>query len=582
MTLVESRPTVPETFTVLLPASAPAAKRRSVEGFVVFGACAAFYVALGALLALRYDSILEDALSRVANGSFMITSRDPKFSSVGFVWMPLPSLLDAPFVLLGRVWPSLTARGLVANIESALFMAGAVAMLRSMLVDLRVGRAVRLVLLAVFALDPMIVFFGANGMTEAAMLLFLLAAARPLARWLTDPKPRTRDVVFAGLALGIGDLCRYEVFAAGLVVTALVVVTSFRRSPPARARGNAASDGLLVGLPVVIVTVGWAVTSWLIVGHPFDTFTSRYGNSAAVNAHRSTITAATGGSGLAGVEYVARQLLALAPWLIPVLLGAAYLAWRRRDLWVLAPIAVLAPVFAFQSLALVAGTSWGWLRFQIGVVPLVVLLVGYLLAPARGARSHGGQGGPPLRGLLAAPLALVIAGGGLVTTALMFRDGRLAYQEHQYLLPVVDRVLGDAHAGRGELGQFVSDRRVAAYLDAQRLPRGSVLVDAAPGYAVVLASAHPSRFVITPDQDFDRVVSDPVAAGVRYVLTIRDPGGLDAVATHFPHLYETGGGFSRFVREFRPPRGVQGHTWRVFRVRAVPGSEGATTRTAVG
>jgi hypothetical protein len=209
-----------------------------------------------------------------------------------------------------------------------------------------------------------------------------------------------------------------------------------------------------------------------------------------------------------------------------------------------------------------------------------MLLVGYLLAPRRGTRAPAEHSRPPMRSLIAVPLALVLLGAGLVTTARVFRDSTLAYQEHEYLLPVVDRVLGHSAAASGELGQFVSDRHLAAYLDAQDLAPGSVLVDAAPGYAVVLASAHPQRFVITPDQDFDRVVADPVAAGVRYVLTIRDPGGLDAVANHFPHLYETGGGFARFVREFRPPRGVQGHTWRVFRVRTVSGSGRGVGRNA--
>src|SRR3954447_15479957 len=50
-------------------------------------------LAVAAVLVLRYYRIPADAMSRVANGSYVYRGADPHLAAVGFVWNPLPSLL---------------------------------------------------------------------------------------------------------------------------------------------------------------------------------------------------------------------------------------------------------------------------------------------------------------------------------------------------------------------------------------------------------------------------------------------------------------------------------------------------------
>ena len=556
-------------------AEVPAPRSRSVvtEARVVFVASTIVYLALAAVLVFRYDSVLGDAMSRVANAYYMLYSRDPKLAAVGFVWTPLPSIVLAPFLPLKAIWPPLVTRGFLANIESALLMAGSAVLLRGILADLGLARLPRLTLVAVFVLNPMSLYYGANGMSEAMLLFFLLAAVLPLARWMRQPTPL--HLVVAGLALGLGYLGRYEAIAPGLAATALVGAVSYRRGrragrEPHDARNLAVSDGTLIGVPVVFAFGLWAIASWLIVGHPFDTFTSRYGNTAQVSASRAGIAGAVGGTGLDVVPYLGRQLVALAPAFGIVLVFALVVAWRRRDPWITAPIVVLGAVMGAQALTVASGGSFGWLRFQISAIPLTALLVGYLLSPAWGRSSLRAKVAPSaprrrVRSAGAALLALVLTGAGSVTALIAWSDPALAREEHAHVVPIADRILGVHPWQRLTLGDLSGERRVAAAIDRLAPGNGTVLVDVALGFPIVLASSHPQQFVITPDRDFPDAVADPVGSGIRYILVSRDTGTMDAVSAKYPDLYRSGAGFSRLAREFPSPYG-NGRIWRLYRV----------------
>lgn len=545
-------------------------RRRITEARAVFTLSLAVYLVLAWLFVFRYDSVLGDALSRVANAYYMVYSRDPKLAAVGFVWTPLPSLVMAPFLPLKALWPALVSRGFLANIESALFMAGAATLLRGILADLGLSRAPRLTLVMVFVLNPMSLYYGANGMSEALLLFFLLAAVLPLARWMRQPSPR--HLVAAGVALGLGYLARYEAVVAGLAVAVLVGVVSFFRAryDSRDRRYVATADAALVGVPVALSFGLWALASWLIVGHPFDTFNSRYGNTAQVSASRQGIQNVVGGTGGAALEYVAHQVFVLAPALILVLVVALVVALRRRDPWIAAAIVPLGGVMAFQAATLAAAGSFGWLRFQITAIPLTAVLVGYLLAPAWGRSSRRAMlAAPPVRRRLLAAgsalTALVVTGAGSATAFAAFGDSTLAREEYTHITPVVHQAWGWGPSRRLTLGDLDGERRIAEYLDRRALGDGTVLVDVALGFPIVLASAHPKRFVITPDRDFPDAVTDPVGAHIGYILISRDTGTMDAISAKYPSLYDTGAGFARLVRQFPSPHG-NGRTWRLYRV----------------
>jgi len=543
------------------PARAASPRRRVGEPTVVLLICVLTYAAVGAVLVLGFHSIMEDALSRVSNATYVLYSRQPKLANVGFVWTPLPSLLLLPLLPLKALWPTLVSTGYLACIESAIAMALSVRTLSAILGDLKVRRAARFTIVALFALHPLLLWFGANGMSEALLILFLLLATRRLMQWLRFQD--SRHLVAAGLWLALGYLSRYEVVASGASAVALVVVVSWRRS---RHRGRqrrqeVLADALLVGLPVTAAFVLWALVSLVIVGHAFEQFSSQYGNSALVAGERT----AGGATNFAHphLTLLLNQMSVLAPLLLPVGIVVAVLAVRRRQPEVLAPMALLGSVLAFELLAFVSGSLFGFLRYQIAVLPLFAVLVGCLL---RGTEDRTGRHAT-WRGRwpIAAAAGLLLPGLALSAGAVL-TSSTLANQEYYHLRPVVLRLTGHRQVDPGANGVWDADRAIAARLDRMALPPGSVLVDSGPGFAVLAATGRPRQFVITSDRDFAGAVVDPVGHHIGYLL-VNDGGDVyDAIRRTWPHL-GTGSSAPWAHLAVRFPRPLPGsHEWSLWRV----------------
>jgi hypothetical protein len=529
-------------------------RRRVQEKHVVFGLAAAVYLALAVYLVLFRHAIFGDALSRIANAQYVISSRDPHLAAVGFVWNPLPSLVLSPFIPLRYVWPDLVSTGLLAGIESALFMAGAVTLVRGTLADLGLGRITRLVLTLGFALHPMILIYGYNGMSEAPLLFFTLLAARSLMGWLRDGT--TRPLMMTGLALSLGYLTRYEAMASGAAVIALVAVVSVARTRGswAQRRSTALTDVGIVGLPFVFTFAMWALISRLIVRQWFPTLSSEYGNTAQVAASRASIEGVIGHTPHERLAYAAHQSFGLEPLLLVVVVLAVLVAALRRDLRLLAPLGVVGAVLAFDVAVAVTGRSFGWLRFEIVEIPLAVILAGYLVA---GAGRHLW-----LRGIAA------LTAAALVLPALWFSldpvfDRQLG-REESALLTAVFRPDSADRSQRVEHQRFELGRVIARDLDAMHLGRGAILTDAAYAFPILVATRHTKTFVITPDQDFQRTVADPVAFHARYLL-VPDPGGAnaDALDVAYPSLYENGWPGGELARSWTA---VTGPSWRLYQL----------------
>lgn len=494
------------------PAAAPATVPRS-RG--VFAAALGLYLLLGAVLVLGFDSIMEDALARVSAAATVTAALDPKLAAVGFVWTPLPALLMVPFAPLRAVWPELVSSGFLAVLVSAPAMAGVVAVVHGIAADLRVHRAVRIVLTAGTLLAPLLAIYAANGMTEALLLLALLLAVRRLLRWVADPD-RHAELVAAGLSLGLGYLARYEAIVAAAAATALVAAVTATRAR--HRRGSAVlADVLLVGGPAAAAFLLWAGLSWLTVGSPFEQFTSSYGNAALTGT----------GTDRGGLADVGVQLLALAPLGLVVLVPAVVGALRGRDLVAAVPLTVLGSVLAFEWLLRAAGELFGFLRYQIAVLPLVTVLLAVLLAG--GATRPGAW-----RASGATVLAVLVLGTSAAgTTVLVLTDPVRATQEYHRIRPVADALTGRPSEGATANGMWAQDREIAARIDELDLPDGSVLADAGSAFAVLAASGHPATFLVTSDDGFDAALADPAGSGIRYVLR-NDSGGVDAVRAAWP------------------------------------------------
>lgn len=191
----------------------------------VFWATCALYVAVGLWLALEVRYYQGDSLSRVsAARTVFFFSRDPHLAAIGFVFTPLTAIGQLPLVALSGWFPDLTRFGITAVTMSAPFMAGAVVQVHKLACDRGCATWLVWTVTVLFALNPMIVYYGANGMSEAPFLMLLCWAVRRLIRWSSTDD--VHDLAFAGVAIGIAYLARYDALAVGGAATVFVMIVA--------------------------------------------------------------------------------------------------------------------------------------------------------------------------------------------------------------------------------------------------------------------------------------------------------------------------------------------------------------------
>jgi hypothetical protein len=547
------------------------------EGGLAFLIPCALYVTVGALLDFRYLSFNGDAVARMANGFYVLYSRDPHLAAIGFVWNPGTSIADLVPLLFYHLWTPLASHMFAGSLMSASCMAGCVYQVRCTLTEWGVARATRLVLVTILALNGMIVYYGGNGMSEGLYLFTLVATGRYLLRWLQNND--LHSLVYAATALGACYLARNEAVAPALAAGAVVFGVAAARSSAAGIRRLWAGldDLIIFEIPIALSFVGWAVVSYVIVGSPFEQLTSVYGTTSQLKLVGKTALNARISQDVHDVFY-------LAPAIPIIVIVALFLAWRRRDVGVLAPISVVGGGLAFDMLALIGNQIDHWFRYFITAVPLEVLLVGsfFATAPAllriktapRAPRRSRAWG----RGWAWTVAAVLLSLLFLIPSSFMTIKGmanpKIGYEETTDLDYIFLKHPSKSQASGKDT--FPAVMRIVDYLARQHLANGQVIVDNFSGCIpnVIVASPNPDIFVIPNDRDFQRTLADPLTFHAHYILDANPAGdgGLTAPNILYPRLWSTGQGFSKLVHSF-PAAGICVR-FRLFKVTGHPALQG--------
>jgi len=350
----------------------------------------------------------------------------------------------------------------------------------------------------------------------------------------------------------------------------LVLITTFMRTDgPRRTRVMAAfSDTTILLIPVITTFVGWAFTSYVITGQPFQQYSSQYGTSAQARVSGGTPVGLSA-SLMTDFHFVE----SMAPLLPLVLVAVLVVAWRRRDALVLVPLATVGGALGVDLAGYVVGAIAGTYRYFIVTIPLGVLLVGILLsAPsARAARTtvngafntpgrrvKAPRDSPPsrLRQRLSVAamtiVAIVAVAPALPATAKEMFSSTNGGDSSGLLSFVFDRQL--TASDLTVKNHYSAVLRTDQYIEGLNLPDGDILVDNFSGCIpdILTTISNPKLFVIPNDRDFRQVLADPLTFHVHYML---DPpptgdGKLVSLNIAYPTLYATGDRFTKLVHQF--------------------------------
>lgn len=506
--------------------------------------CGYVYLGLGIWLMLGLGFYEGDALSRTANAMYVVKGRDPHVAAIGFVWNPLPSVVQIPLVLL--LDPFALAY-LSAPLHTALFGAATLWVLDRTLRLLEVGDARRRLLLLGYGLHPLIVFYGANGMSESPLLFFMMAATHQFLKWTR--KGGTQSLILFALFSAGTFLVRYEglAFCAGGVVALTFAFLVGKDLEPDRLEAIL----LTYLVPVAYVAAMWVFFNAVFVGDPLYFYRSSYGNLAQTAGFRTglqTYLTLVIGNFVASLSYASLRWLIVMPAIVPAVLLALFRGAMRREHVTFGVLAMSATLPAFHAYLVFSGTSFGWLRFFLYSIPFAIVLLPIVLAPlAASRRTHAMA--------WALSLLLVFVGWPAGLWAMAQPDlGREEWEITRHIIqPDVVQVPPSF--------RFTTEKVIAQYVDA--LPgRPVVLMDSAYAFGVNMFARDHERYAITSDRDFPKLLADPAGGAITHIL-VPNPRSAEAVGQAIPGIWQNGRPYAEMEMDFG---GLNG--WRLYKVTA--------------
>lgn len=473
-----------------------------------------------------------DALSRVNQAYSIVMGRDAHLGAIGFIWPPLPSMLEVPLVfVLGRF----TSPVFAGQIVSAFFSALLAVVLNRSLEQTRVPRQWRIPLVLFTMLNPLVAYSAINGMTENIFLFFAVAATAELLHWTPGEQ---RGLVIAALYMGLGFFVRYEAVAfAGAGVIGLIVRVWSR--PLNQEHLEAILTSFIA--PIAYCIGLWVMWNALFAGDPLFFLTGAGSNTfytAPIRAGADSVLSPLYGNLVASVSWSIRRVVSLFPAFLPLLVYAGVrTVWKRdRVAAMLVGMAAIGPIFEWTQIyrgqLLVMHRFW---IYPVGFMPLMIAMVAreYL----SGARAR----------IYALGTAAILL--SCVTTLFAMSNGPGGADERQFASTIAS---GNPRNLTRKLGTDYDIQRASAAvindLHTAR-PDSAVLIDGLLDWSVQLFVSDQSRLITDRNRDHSQILEDPVDR-VNYIM-IRDPGQAlpSPLLTRFPTLYRDGAPWASFVAD---------------------------------
>ena len=473
---------------------------RAFESLGIFAIFFAAYFLIGYRVVVDLHLVNFDALARLSHAYFVWWNEPPKLAAIGFVWPPIQTLVYLPFTLIKPLATSLAALPAC----SATFMAGMMVILNRLLGVTEMRWFARYPLLIAFGINPMIVYYGANGMAEAVYLFFLVAAVYFLVRW--NLTRRTHLLAFVGLAIAVSMLSRYEILPYALLIGAAIgAITLAGRSKVYRPQELEGSL-LLYLAPVVYAGGAWLFFNWLILGDPLYFLT--FGPTTAdIGASQQDIAGieARGFSVSNAASYLLTLNIGLFPLTVIVFPALILTAILRRDLMSLVIAALVVTNAVITTILFLQNDDPNLLqlRYNMRAIPLALIGAGWLYYVWRPRQMR-------IAIWLVTLLILVLT---LPTTYRTMETYSYQYEENVFLRALETGEDQEGNIGIGGYPIGIADEEETAdYIEENVSAEEVVLTDDAQSLGIMLLSGRPDLFfdrIDKGDEVWQNTLNDP-------------------------------------------------------------------------
>jgi hypothetical protein len=183
-----------------------------------------FYYHQGAIL------LYGDAVAHIHIARRVFDSRTPGLFQLGTVWLPLPHLLDIPFIVNDRLWQT----GLGSSFPSMIaYIAGALGVFR--LVSGLASRPAAWIAALIYALNPNLLYMQSTAMGESLYLALFVWSAVYFAEFMRlardDAEQAGKSLKKCGLIVSASMLVRYDGWFLAAVIASSTVLLLWRTRP---------------------------------------------------------------------------------------------------------------------------------------------------------------------------------------------------------------------------------------------------------------------------------------------------------------------------------------------------------------
>ncbi len=511
------------------------APRASAEGLIVALFFAVVYGVIGYFMLTDGRIVNFDSLHRLNEAYMAWWNSPPKLAAISLAAAPLGAIAYMPLALIKPLATSLTAIPVLTALAAGMLMA----MVNSILRRCEVPGVFRILMLLLFGLNPMLVFYAANG--EATVLGMVLAAVALLAviSWqLTD---ETRHLVAGGLAIGLAIMVDYgyALWAVGFAVAVMSIGSSNHDTEDRRR-----SSLILFLTPIVYALLVWVLLNAIILKSPFGWLTAQ---SGLIQVNTTGVLQAVTTSPLNALGDLFHVVLGVAPlgFATVILLILAGILVRDGLSWGFLVLILLALAVPF-SRTLVADQA-DLMTLSVGLPLALLALAGAAYVYAAEPAWRAGVG-----------IIMVI---GLVAAIPLGWDAMKNY-EYQDQAQAFTRWVEDqdSQEGTSSVGGYTvgidPEISMAEYINT-KLPQveDSVLVDENFSYGPIITSGRPKLFFDRADKgegDWEAARDSPFGKVGYMLITISRAG--DQLRKKFPQA--VAGGEAGLTPIFRTERYV--------------------------
>lgn len=318
-----------------------------------------------------------DSVSHMVGARKLVDwSENPGLAQLGTVWLPLPHFLLLPFTLIDPLFATGFA-GLVVSLPS---LAITSALLYKMVKAHLPSSLPYIGFIAAFlyASNPNIIYMGITAMTEAPFMLFFVASAYYLQKWIRSPEKPT-NLVLCSAFISLATLCRYEGWILPLFLipyASVVLIQLWKRD---RIQKIKLATNLLLSIASISGVVIWLAYNAVLYGDPLEFANADYYSAASQATNRPIREMLFLQPANVFTVYGITTLVIYGPILM-VTAAIGYVIHRRFEesnkREVLYGFLALPPIFTIISLLIGIGemTFWFNSRFLILLAPLVIML----------------------------------------------------------------------------------------------------------------------------------------------------------------------------------------------------------------